>query len=149
MTDSVTGEGQEMIRARRTSYAGDGSMPVATIRTARWPTRSKLGAVVVAFARSWSKNSLATASAWLRSLKRCSSTKCVLGQPVDDARPPLGAGDRGRVDLLEVVVEHSRGAEGGSERSDRGADAVQPGAREPVRVAVIEGGQDLLFEQGE
>ena len=58
-----------------------------------------------------------------------------------------GAGPRRRVDPLEVVVEHPPGAEGGSERAHRGADAGEPGAREPVRVAVIEGGQDLLLEQ--
>jgi hypothetical protein len=57
------------------------------------------------------------------------------------------AGCRRGVDPLYVLVEHSPGAEAGSERADRRADAGEPGAREPVRVALIKVGQDLLLEQ--
>ena len=57
-----------------------------------------------------------------------------------------GAGLGRRVNPLDVVREHSPGAKGGREGADRGADAVKPGARQPVLIAVIEGGQDLLFE---
>jgi hypothetical protein len=60
-----------------------------------------------------------------------------------------GAGFGRRVDPLEVVLEHPTGAEGGSQRAHRGADAGEPRVWEPVRVAVIEGGHDLLLERSE
>ena len=39
-----------------------------------------------------------------------------------------GAGYGWRVDPVEVVVEHSPGAEGGCQRAHRGADAGEPGS---------------------
>jgi hypothetical protein len=54
-----------------------------------------------------------------------------------------------RVDPLQVVLEHSPGAVGGRERAHRDADAGKPGARQPVLIALIEGGQDLLLEHSE
>ena len=65
----------------------------------------------------------------------------------DPAWVALGAGDCGRVDPLDVIAEHAAGRECRSERPHRGADAGQPGPRQPVRVAFIEGGRDLLLKQ--
>ena len=53
------------------------------------------------------------------------------------ARVGSSAGCR-RIDPLDVVLEHPSGAEAGSERAHRRADAGEPGPREPVRIAVIE-----------